>query len=478
MHVAEYGGKHYVPLAYSAALYARLHLFEAQLCRLCRRDELGQENYAFFVIVAHPVQCGDKQFVYDFQRLHCVQLFAREFRRLRQTLGNIIIYILIYIRSFRRGDCRLRVSLHPFRAAFVRAGEHVERPHRRHHFGNVGVDYRKVKPRLHSQSKEGRVYRASCGQSEGDIAHPQHRMHVVFFSYPPDRFQRIQRLALFRAHGKGKAVDIDILFGNTKFLCALYYLARVFQPPFHGGGNAPLVHGKSHYCRAVFRDHGQNGIKTALFSVHRIYYRLAAHGAQRRLYRLGLAAVYLQGRFHRRLYALHHLAEHGFFVYSRHARVHVEYVRARFHLLYRARRHIAHIAFEQRFLHRLFASGIYPLAYNAHPVQIHHFARAANSRGHLDFTRLRLFPFCNLSYLGNISGGRAATAAQYIHADFQVLLIHCGKLARAYRIVHVFVGKSRVRLDEKRLCRVRSYPLHDGQNLIRSQRTVHADNVR
>ena len=186
----------------------------------------------------------------------------------------------------------------------------------------------------------------------------------------------------------------------------------------------------------------------------------------------------MQGRFHRRLYALHHLAKHGFFVYSRHARVHVEYVRARFNLLYRARRHIAHIAFEQRFLHRLFARGIYPLAYNAHPVQIHHFARAANRRGHLDFTRLRLFPFCNLSYLRNISGGRAATAAQYIHADFQILLIHCGELARAYRIVHVFVGKSRVRLDEKRLCRVRSYPLHDGQNLIRSQRTVHADNVR
>ena len=113
--------------------------------------------------------------------------------------------------------------------------------------------------------------------------------------------------------GVSLAVSLFISTRTFKMAYKIAWIIPILLVPLIGGVMYIILGGsrKPHYRRAVFCDHGQNGIKTALFSVHRIYYRLAAHGAQRRLYRFRLAAVYLQGRFHRRLYALHHPAKHG-----------------------------------------------------------------------------------------------------------------------------------------------------------------------
>ena len=345
VHVAEHGGKHYVALSHRAAFDMRLDFFKAQLCRLRRGNQLREEYHALFIVVAHAIERGNKQFVYHLQRLHYVKLFARDVRRLRQPFGDIVIYILPLFRGRGgRFGFGCSVPFHPARAAFVRAGEHIEGVHSRHHFGDIGVDYGQIQSRLHRHCEKSGIYRASGGKSERYVGNAQNRAHSVFALNAPQRFQRVERLPLFRAHRKRKTVYIYILFGYAESLGALYYPARVFQPPFHSGRNAPFVHGKSHHRRAVLGDYGQNAVKARLFRIHGIDYGFAVHRAQSRLYGVGLAAVYLERQFHRRLYALDHLAQNGFFVYARHARVYVQNVRARFRLLYRARRHISHIA--------------------------------------------------------------------------------------------------------------------------------------
>ena len=125
--------------------------------------------------------------------------------------------------------------------------------------------------------------------------------------------------------------------------------------------------------------------------------------------------------------APHHLAKAALFVYPGHARVHVEYIRARFRLLHGARRDIAHVAFEERFFHRLFARGIYAFADDAHPIERHEAGGTANRGGDSDPPSEGLFPLDELFERGDMLRRRPAAAAQDVHAHIEIFPVQGGK---------------------------------------------------
>ena len=443
-------------------------------------DELGQEDLALLIPLAHRVQSGDELLIDDVQRLCCLQ------QRTGQ-LGTFRLQPPCY--------CRLQIHLGGWGrggwgrggvgeagdiggAVLVLSGEHFERGDGVHDGCLVGVDDGQIQAAVKGLDEEigGDVH--PFRQAEADVGHAQHGVQSQLLGHPTDGFQGLLRLVLLGGDGEGQAVDDDVLLGDAMSPRGVQNPLRHVKPLLRRFRQAILVHGQTHHGGAVLLHDGQDGLQNLRLAVDRVDDGTAAAGAQASLDDLRISGVNLQGQGDHRLDGLHHIGHHGHLVDARQAYVHVQNVRTCVLLSHGLVQDIVQIVFPQRLLEPLFTGGIDALAHHPHAGELCHLRGRADPVALGGTGHFRRFRTDGVAQLLDELRRRAAAAAQ--DADAQLGEGHHlpGKLRRCDGVlIGLGVGQPGVGLDHQGQVRPLAQLFRQRQNLSRPQGAVEPDGV-
>ena len=184
-----------------------------------------------------------------------------------------------------------------------------------------------------------------------------------------DSFQRFHSLLLLGGDRQCQAVDPNILLGDAVRQGRVQDAAGDSYPLLCRLGDAALVQGQTHYGGAVLFHDGQDAVQHLCFAVDGVHCRLTVVDPQARFQGGGVGGIQLQGQGNGALQVLYHPGQHGDFVHTGEAHVHIQDVGSRVLLLDGDIQNVVQVVFQQRLLEPLFAGGIHPLADDPHAVQ-------------------------------------------------------------------------------------------------------------